>query len=286
MDTTGTDPGTLPGRASQTVSRVVTHPLFPRVILLSGIIAGVFLVLGLGRGLGFIDPELWEILQLPLQQGATNTMLFSITIIPFGAVIGFAIGWARFSRHPLLAWPAAVYVDIIRGIPQLVLILFAFFWLPFILRLGGTFQSGLWFAVFALVIHTSAYQAEIFRAGFQSIPRGQIEAGEALGLSRLQVMRLIVLPQTFRVTLPALGNEFSLIIKDTSLLAVIGAAELTFWGRAASQYAARAFGQIEWVLVTWVIIALIYFVITYIITQAVGAMEEAYRVPGLGSVAY
>lgn len=275
-----------PGRLVRIVSSIVRHRLFTRVAALVGVIAGVFLILWLARVWGFIDPLLWQFLQRPLSEGAWNTLLFSVTIIPLGVLIGFAIGWARFSRHPLLSWPAAVYVDVIRGIPQLVLILFAFFWLPFILQLGATFEAGLSFAILALVIHTSAYQAEIFRAGFQSVSRGQIEAGEALGLSRLQIMRLVVLPQTFRVTLPALGNEFSLIIKDTSLLAIIGAGELVGWGRAAAGVAARDFGQIEWVIVTWIVIALVYFVITYLITQTVAAVEDAYRVPGLGSVAF
>lgn len=265
---------------------VVRHWLFRRGLLLAAVLVGIYIGLEVARATGAINPDLWDVLQHPLRQGASNTLLFSVTIIPLGALIGFAVGWARFSRHPLLSWPAGMYVDLIRGIPQLVLILFAFFWLPSLLPLGDTFQAGLLFALLALVIHTGAYQAEIFRAGFQSIPRGQIEAGEAIGLSRFQVMRLIVLPQTFRVTLPALGNEFSLIIKDTSLLAAIGAAELVFWGRTAVQYATRTFGQVEWAIIIWLIIALLYFVITYLITHVVNALEEAYRVPGLGSVAF
>ena len=200
-------------------------------------------------------------------------------------IIGFIIGWARFSRHPILSWPATVYVDLVRGIPPLILVLFAFFWLPTLFR-GTTFEAGLFFAVLALAIHTSAYQAEIFRAGFQSVVRGQIEAGQAVGLSHTQIMASVILPQTFRVTLPALGNEFALVIKDSSILAAVGAMDLVFWGRNSAQFALFQYGIIEWVMITWLVIALIYFVITYLVTHTVGTIEHSFRVPGLGSVAF
>lgn len=249
-------------------------------------VAGVFASLGLSRFIGLIDARLWTLLERPLSEGALNTLTFSVTVIPLGAIFGFFLGWARVSRHPVLSWPATVYIDLVRGIPVLVMILFAFFWLPSLLQTPNRLQSGLFFAVMALVIHTSAYQAEVFRAGFQSVPQGQIEAAESLGLSRWQTMRYVVLPQTFRVTLPALGNEFAVIIKDTSLLAAIGAADLVFWGRNNVQFALYNYGIIEWVIALWLVIALVYFTITYVITQVVGAVEHAFRVPGLGSVAF
>lgn len=247
---------------------------------------GLFVTLVLALVAGLIDPRLWALLVRPLSEGGTNTLIFSITIIPLGALIGFFLGWARVSRHPVLSWPASAYVDLVRGIPALVMILFAFFWIPSLFQSQDRFQSGIFFAVMALVIHTSAYQAEIFRAGFQSVPQGQIEAAESLGLTRWKTMRYVVLPQTFRITLPALGNEFAVIIKDTSLLAAIGAAELVYWGRNSVLYATYTYGIIEWVFTVWLVIALVYFVITYVITQVVGAVEHAFRVPGLGSVAF
>ena len=268
----------------RTGTAILENPTFNRAVLVTGVVSGVFLALGLARGLGYIDPRLWNLLELPVSEGAANTLKFSLTIIPIGAVIGFIMGWARVTRHPILSWPASVYVDIVRGTPALVMILFAFFWLPFVLRSRDP-SAGLTYAVLALAIHTSAYQAEIFRAGFQSVPRGQIDAAEAIGLNRWQAMRHVVLPQTFRVTLPALGNEFAVIIKDTSLLAAIGALELVYWGRESAQYA-LSLGSIGWVISVWLVIALLYFVITYVITNMVGAVEHAFRVPGLGSVAF
>ncbi|HEY7587142.1 MAG TPA: amino acid ABC transporter permease [Thermoplasmata archaeon] len=232
---------------------------------------------------GAIPDRIWQLLVRAITEGSANTFRFSITIIPIGAALGFFLGWARVSRHPILAWPSTVYVDLVRGMPQIVMILFAFFLLPSLLSPRNAFESGIFFATLALAIHTSAYQAEIFRAGFQSVPRGQIEAAEAIGLTTWQKLRFVVLPQTFRVTLPALGNEFAVIIKDTSLLALVGAAELVFWGR---NFAQLVLGEFEWTLTLWIVIAIMYFVVTYIITQVVGAIEHIYRVPGLGTVAF
>jgi polar amino acid transport system permease protein len=255
-----------------------------RVLLVVGVVAGLYLVLGVARLTRLIDPVLWTLLQNPLSIGIQNTILFSVSVIALGTGIGFLAGWARVSGHPLLSWPAAAFVDVFRGLPPLVLILFAYFWLPFVLE-TDTYSSGLTFAVIALALHSGAYQAEIFRAGFQSVPRGQIEAAEAMGLSPGQSLQFVILPQTFRVTLPALGNEFANVIKDTSLLAAIGAADLVYWGRNSAG-SELALPHIEWVFAIWIIIALLYFIITYVITQAVAAVEEHFRVPGLGSVAF
>lgn len=258
-------------------------PLFRRAVLAASVVLGLLLSLFLAHEIGLIPDRVWQLLIRAITEGGGNTFRFSLMIIPIGAVLGFLLGWARVSQHPIVSWPASIYVDLVRGMPPIVMILFAFFWLPTLLGSRNTFESGIFFATLALAVHTSAYQAEIFRAGFQSIPKGQIEAAEAIGLTTWEKLRFIVLPQTFRVTLPALGNEFAVIIKDTSLLAAVGAAELVFWGRNFQQL---LLGNIEWVLTTWIVIGVIYFVITYIITQIVGAIEHVYRVPGLGTVAF
>ncbi len=263
---------------------ILRSNLFKRIVVAGSVVGAILGGLWTAGTTGLIDPILWNLLQRAFSEGAINTLTFSIFVIPLGAILGFLIGWSRVSRHPILSWPAVVYIDIIRGIPPIVMILFAFFWLPTLIRVPGV--TGVFFALWALVIHTSAYQAEIFRAGFQSVPRAQIDAAESLGLSRWQGMRYVVLPQTFRVVLPALGNEFAVVIKDTSLLAAIGAAELVFWGRNISQFTAFEFGAVEWALIIWLVVALLYFVVTYVIVQIVGAVEGAFRVPGLGSAAF
>ena len=271
-------------RLGLVASWISTHPRFSRAVFAISTIVVLFAILGVARYTKAIDPRLWALLEKPLIDGAKNTIIFSLTIIPIGLTLGFAIGWARFSRHPIISWPATVYVDFVRGVPPLVLVLFAYFWLPTLFG-RGAYGAGLTFAVLALSIHTSAYQAEIFRAGFQSVSRGQVEAGQAIGLSGGQVMANVVLPQTFRVTLPALGNEFALVIKDSSLLAIVGAMDLVYWGRQAEQ-SILSLGAVEWVMVIWIVIALVYFVITYAVTQTVGAIEQTYKVPGLGSVSF
>lgn len=277
--------GRRAGRAWEFAALMLRDSLVRRIILVAAILAGLYVALNLARIFGLIDPVLWGLLEEPLSDGASNTVIFSVSVIVLGNGIGFLAGWARVSPHPILSWPAGAYVDLFRGIPPLVLIFFAFFWLPFVLESRDTFTAGLTFAVIALALHSGAYQAEIFRAGFNSVPRGQIDASAALGLTNLQTMRHVILPQTFRVTLPALGNEFANIIKDTSLLAAIGAGDLVYWGRNQAGSPA-AIAHIEWVFAIWIIIALLYFMITYVITQAVAAIEQRYRVPGLGSVAF
>src|SRR5437867_1174847 len=140
----------VPGRPRFSVKALLRSPLVRRVLLVVAVVAGLFLALQLGRVWGIIDPRLWDLLSPILASGAWNTFLFSATIIPIGAAIGFFAGWARVSKHPILSWPATVFVDLLRGIPQLVLILFAFLWLPFVFELSGSLDAGLWFAVLAL----------------------------------------------------------------------------------------------------------------------------------------
>lgn len=259
---------------------VLRHPLLNRVLLVTYVVAGILLLIAVARLSGLIGDELWNLIEAPLNIGARNTLVYSVSVILVGVLLGFGLGWARVSGHPAVSWPTAVYVDIVRGIPPLVLVIFAYFLVPSLLGVREP-STGLTFAVIALGMHSGAYQAEIFRAGFQSIPRTQIEAAESLGLTRWQSMRHVILPQTFRVTLPALGNEFATIVKDTSILAAISAEELTYWGRNNAQY---TFAHLDWVLGIWIVIAVLYFVVTYIITHAVGAIEESYRVPGLTAV--
>jgi ABC-type amino acid transport system permease subunit len=137
----------------------------------------------------------------------------------------------------------------------------------------------LWLGVIALGFHTAAYQAEIVRAGILSVPSGQTEAADAVGISRIRSMFVVVLPQAFRLSLPALGNEFSSSIKDTSLLSVIGWLELS--GMAMVQVSLAFKTYLYGSLVIWFEAAFLYFVVTYIVTRAVRAVEDVYKVPGL-----
>jgi len=141
------------------------------------------------------------------------------------------------------------------------------------------------FAALAIAIHSAAYQAEIFRAGLQSVPRGQLEAAQAIGLGRWQTMKAILLPQALRLSLPPLATEFATLVKDTSLLGALGASELFALVSDFNQLVARGLiGEFSWVFATWTVAALMYFLLTFAITRVFRFVETWVRVPGMEGV--
>ena len=153
--------------------------------------------------------------------------LVTLQIAAFGALIGIIggtlLGVAQTAKSRLARWLVTLYVTIIRGTPMLIQITFAFYVLP---QLGISLPA-FWVAVVAIGLNSAAYVSQIIRAGIKSIGKGQIEAGRVLGLTNMQITRHIVLPQAFRVIIPALGNEFITLVKDSSLASVIGVVELS-----------------------------------------------------------
>ncbi|HEV8594299.1 MAG TPA: amino acid ABC transporter permease [Thermoplasmata archaeon] len=249
------------------------------------VVGGFALVLLMQAALGFnvFDGAFWSRFQRSLWQGFWGTLYYSAIILPLSLGVGFLAGWARISRYRALSWPVSASVDLIRGVPPLILAIFAFIVIPTLLppelRTQG---NSLLFAAIALALHSAAYQAEIFRAGFQSIPRGQLEAAHALGLSRGTIMRSILLPQAFRLSLPPLANEFSTLIKDTSLLGAIGATEMVALGYEFNQQIlVFGVGQLSWMFAVWATVSLLYFVLTFGVTRVVLLVEMWYRVPGM-----
>ena len=219
-----------------------------------------------------------------LTTGLVTTLALMAVVIPIGFSLGFTFGWARTSHSWFPRALAATYVEFFRGMPPIVLIAFAFLITIVILRGNDrvdVFPFATSVSVLALAAHSGAYQAEIVRAGILSVPATQIEAGESIGLSRSTILTRITLPQMFRVSLPALGNELASLIKDTSLLSTIGALDLTFQGKNLSAVLVTGGGNIDLVIVIWVEIALLYFVITFVVTRTLQAIEKMYRVPGL-----
>jgi His/Glu/Gln/Arg/opine family amino acid ABC transporter permease subunit len=223
-----------------------------------------------------ILPSLWLGLRVSVEIIAA--------VIPVGFAIGFLVGWARTTNSIVLRGFAGIYVDFFRSMPPIVLIAFAY--LIGLIALKPVISDyflrqslALWLAVGALALHTAAYQAEIIRAGILSVPAGQSEAADALGMSRGRSMFLVVLPQAFRVSLPALGNEFSSVLKDTSLLSVIGWLELS--GIGFIDVNAALLQSLTGPFYVWVEIAILYFVLTYSINFVVRLVEDASRVPGL-----
>lgn len=172
-----------------------------------------------------------------LLRGALLTLQVSALAITLAAAVGVGVAAARTAPLPPLRWLGAAYVEVFRNTPLLVQIFFVFFGLPRVgLRLSP-FQSGL----LALSLYTAAYNAEVFRAGLEAVPRGLREAAAALGLSGWQRFRHVVLPVAVRISLPALGNNFVALVKNSSLVSAIGMVELTFVARDLEAWTFRSF---------------------------------------------
>ena len=200
--------------------------------------------------------------------GAGVTIQITVLSTAIGFVIGLIVGVARISHVRLLRMLAEVYVEFFRGTPLLVQIFLFYFALPVI---TGQRIDPFIAAISACGINSGAYVAEIFRAGIQSVDDGQMEAGRSLGMTWLQTMRYIIVPQAFKRVIPPLGNEFIAMLKDSSLVSVIGFEELT---RRGQLIIAKTYGSFE----IWMSVAVIYLVMTLTISRFVAYLERRCRV--------
>ena len=200
--------------------------------------------------------------------GAGVTIQITVLSTAIGFVIGLIVGVARISDLGVLRMLAEVYVEFFRGTPLLVQIFLFYFALPVI---TGQRIDPFIAAISACGINSGAYVAEIFRAGIQSVDDGQMEAGRSLGMTWLQTMRYIIVPQAFKRVIPPLGNEFIAMLKDSSLVSVIGFEELT---RRGQLIIAKTYGSFE----IWMSVAVIYLVMTLTISRFVAYLERRYRV--------
>jgi polar amino acid transport system permease protein len=195
--------------------------------------------------------------------GAWDTLKLTFFAVLIGLILGTFIGMGRLSKIKVINVPSTVYVEFLRGTPLLVQISIVYFGLP---QLGIQLQAYP-AAIVALGLNSGAYIAEIVRAGIQSIPKGQYEAARSLGLSHWQTMRYIILPQAFKNILPALGNEFITLTKDSSLASVIGVTELMRRGQFVITRTFQTFS-------IYFGIALIYFLMTFTISRIVRYVEK------------
>ncbi|MBE6102457.1 MAG: amino acid ABC transporter permease [Selenomonas ruminantium] len=198
--------------------------------------------------------------------GAGVTIKITAMSVAVGVIIGLFVGIARICRIKPLEWLAAVYVDFFRGTPLLVQIFLVYFALPVI---TGQRIDPYIAAIGACGINSGAYVAEIFRAGIQSIDNGQMEAGRSLGMTWVQTMRYIIVPQAFKRVIPPLGNEFIALLKDSSLVSVIGFEELT---RRGQLIIAKTYGSLE----IWISVAIVYLVMTLTISRFVAYLEKRF----------
>ena len=197
-----------------------------------------------------------------LLKGAGITLEITALSVGLGLLIGMFVGVAKLSDNRLIRGLASVYVDCIRGTPLLVQIFLVYFALPQII--GHRIA-----AVGACSINSGAYVAEIFRAGIQSIDKGQMEASRALGLNWFQAMRFVIMPQAFKRIIPPLGNEFIAMLKDSSLVSVIGFEELT---RTGQLIISRTYAAFE----IWIVVALLYLIMTLAISRFVALLEKRF----------
>ena len=200
--------------------------------------------------------------------GLMATFEVTMASIFLALLFGLLAGLGRIARTTVINRIATVYVEVVRGIPLLVQLFYIYYALGPLLHLNGLMS-----AIAALSICYGAYLAEIFRAGIQSIHKGQMEAALALGMSRTQALWRIILPQTIRVILPPIGNEFIALLKDSSLVSILAVSDLLRRGR---EFASTTFNYLE----AYTVVALIYLIMTLFFSRMVGLMEERLRTHG------
>ena len=203
-------------------------------------------------------------------QGAKTTIIISLVSLVIGFVLGLLICLMKMSKIKILRWPASAYVQILRGTPLFVQIFIIYFGLP---QLGiqfpdiGPFSSDFVSGAFALSINSSAYIAEIFRSGIQAVDKGQMEASRSLGLGYVDAMRYVIVPQAVKNVLPALANEFITLVKESSIISVIGVQELMFKAGIVRTALYRPFEP-------YIMAAIMYLVMTTVLSLLVGLLEK------------
>ena len=244
--------------------------------------------LALAAALAIAASDLYAQVFATVSRGILITVFVTVIAFTLASALGLGIALMALSGSAILRQVARFYVEIIRGVPVLVLL----FWIAFAgvpafvagwnalaapLQEAGLIDalqvrdvSLLWRAIIALTIGYSAFISEVFRAGIQAVDRGQIEAANALGLSRYRRFRHVVMPQAIRTILPPLGNDFVAMVKDSSLVSVLGVADITQMGKI---YAAGSFRFFE----TYSIVAYIYLILTVGLSLALRALENRLR---------
>jgi len=192
-----------------------------------------------------------------------GTLRLAIPAIVLGSLLGTLVGLARLSGSRWVYGPATVYVEFFRGVPLVMVIFWFWFLIP---TLMGKSLPEYFVALTAFVIFEAAYLAEIVRAGIQSVPRGQVEAATATGLSKRQLMRHVILPQALRNMIPALVTQFIVLVKDTSLASIIGYVDLTKAAQIVNNREIRPFEL-------YLFIAVIYWLCSYSMSRYASRLE-------------
>lgn len=220
----------------------------------------------------------WDIVkeQFPriLTQGAKNTIIYTVIGFALGLTLGLAFALMRLSKVRAYRWFAATYIEVFRGIPLLVTLLILGFGIP--IATGWQWPNPWMQGAVPLALVSAAYMAETVRAGIEAVPKGQMEAARSLGMSYARAMTTIIIPQALRIIVPPLTNEFVLLIKDTSLISVLGVTDATKdlarFGRDGVNHSANA--------TPLIVAGLVYLVMTLPLTQLVAWMERRAKAVG------
>ena len=208
-------------------------------------------------------------------QGAGVTVLISFMALLFGFIVGLVACVCKISKNFILSfilrWIANIYIEVIRDTPLLVQVTIMAYGFPMILGIkyptmfgyDDTFTA----AVMAMILNSGAYIAEILRSGISSVDKGQMEASRSLGLTYLQSMRYIIVPQAVKNILPALANEFISLVKESAIVAFVGVTDIMFVANSVKNSTYNGFGP-------YLFAALIYFVITFTLSKLVGLLEK------------
>jgi polar amino acid transport system permease protein len=241
------------------------------------LVAGVAALIGL---LVVVKPDPFRNIVSFVSDGIAITAL--VTVVSYILMVGLGLvgGLSRLAKNKIVFGVATLYVEVIRGVPLLVQLIGWYFVSPVVVqKIGGwvhlaaleNYQANpIITAIIAIVVCYGAYMSEIVRAGIQSIPKGQMEAARSLGMSHIQAMRFVVLPQAFRVILPPMGNEFIALLKDSSLVSVVAVSDLTRRGR---EIMSTNFDPIS----TWTMVALLYLIMTLFAARIVSFVERKTR---------
>jgi len=196
-------------------------------------------------------------------KGTINTVGLAVIGVFFGIVLGILLALMKLSSVKPLKWFAVAYIEAVRGVPLLIQVFIVYFGTQVIGLNVSSFMAG----AIAMFLNSAAYVAEIIRSGIQAVPNGQTEAARSLGFTKMQTMRYMVLPQAIKNILPALGNEFVTVIKEGSVVSVIGVGELTFQTSVVQGASFKPF-------IPLIISAAIYFILTFGISRLLGRFEK------------
>ncbi len=242
-----------------------------------GMVIGVVIIIIL---MVTLAPDPFMRILLFVRDGIGVTIFTTLASFVLILILGLIAALARISTNVILRGIATVYVEVVRGIPLLVQLLFWYFAFPSVVQgLGSSLNiealknylaDPIGMAILGLTFCYAAYMSEVYRAGIQSIARGQLEAARSLGMTYFQAMRFIIIPQAVRVILPPVGNDLISLLKDSSLVSVVAVADMTRRGR---EFMSRYFNPIE----TWVMIALLYLVLTLFTARIVCWMEKKFK---------